>query len=90
MARGEPEPFGAALRRVRRQRGVGLEALSAKSGISVAMLALYERGKRIGYPGDRSEAVVIALGDPSDLRAAWQREVDEFRWRRRHGPGSLN
>lgn len=90
MAREHPESFGAALRRVRRQRGVSPEELSEVTGISVAMLALYERGQAIGYPGDRSEAVVVALGDLPDLRAAWQRKVDEFRWKRRHGPGTLN
>lgn len=52
--------FGAAVRRVRKQRKLAMKAMAARLGVTPAMLAMMESGTR-AWGKNRAEAVVHIL-----------------------------
>lgn len=90
MAPKEPERFGVIMRRTRLAQDVSLDELSEATGISKAVLDLYERNVTRVHGNDRSERIVEALGNPHELRSAWKWHLDKFRFERGYGPGASN
>lgn len=70
MERGEKEPFGALVRRIREERGLGLREMAKKIGVSPTYLSKVERDE-FGPPAeDKVRRIAEILNqDPDELLA---------------------
>lgn len=90
-------PVGATLRRLRKERGLSLQALATASGVSVGMISQVERG--LANPSMRlltslRRALNITLqemfGEAVEVQAVAQPQVDPPYIRRREGRPVIN